>query len=47
MRRYFIRPAAGNNLRVHFHAVERSSCFWSDHILFRETLRERPDVVVQ
>ncbi|AYN96967.1 GrpB family protein [Pseudomonas sp. LTJR-52] len=47
MRRYFVRPAARNNLRVHLHAVERDSRFWSDHILFRETLRERPDLVGQ
>ncbi len=38
MRRYFVKSAPGS-LRVHLHAVERSSMFWHEHVAFRDALR--------
>lgn len=37
-RRYFVKPSLAS-LRVHLHAVERGSRFWSEHLAFRDALR--------
>jgi GrpB-like predicted nucleotidyltransferase (UPF0157 family) len=38
-RRYFVKAQPGE-LRVHLHAVKRSSRLWNEHLMFRNALRE-------
>jgi GrpB-like predicted nucleotidyltransferase (UPF0157 family) len=45
-RRYFVKPMARPR-KFHFHAVELESAFWSEHLLFRDTLRSEPDVAAR
>ena len=42
-RRYFQKLEDGVH-RGHLHAVEKDGAFWRKHLLFRDTLRARPDV---
>ena len=41
-RRFFIKFGAGKARTHHLHAVELSSDFWRDHLLFRNVLRSDP-----
>ena len=42
-RRYFRKPRTGTR-RFHLHCVRLGGRFWSGHLLFRDYLRENPDV---
>ena len=41
-RRFFIKCGDGKARSHHLHAVELSSDFWRDHLLFRDVLRSHP-----
>ena len=45
-RRYFVKPTVTTR-EFHVHAVESESAFWSEHLLFRDTLRSEPDVAAR
>ncbi|MBP6750210.1 MAG: GrpB family protein [Xanthomonadaceae bacterium] len=42
MRRYFVRDAEGERLRVHLHGVVLGSPIWREHLAFRDALRIDP-----
>ncbi len=46
-RRFFIKRGTGKARTHHLHAVELSSDFWRDHLLFRDVLRSRPQTTSQ
>jgi GrpB-like predicted nucleotidyltransferase (UPF0157 family) len=39
MRRYFVRDADSECLRIHLHGVVRDSTLWRQHLTFRDALR--------
>ena len=45
-RRYFVKPTVAPR-DFHVHAVEMESAFWTEHLLFRDTLRSEPDVAAR
>jgi GrpB-like predicted nucleotidyltransferase (UPF0157 family) len=38
-RRYFVRDADGDRLRIHLHAVVEGGPIWREHLAFRDALR--------
>lgn len=38
-RRYFVRDAGGERLRIHLHAVVEGASIWREHLIFRDALR--------
>jgi GrpB-like predicted nucleotidyltransferase (UPF0157 family) len=47
MRRYFVRPAGDASPRVNLHAVVLGSTFWTEHLAFRDALRQDPSLVAR
>ena len=39
LRRYFVRDADGERLRIHLHAVLEGGTIWREHLAFRDALR--------